>query len=64
MDAVNRVHLFLFDQMALQSSIGVVREVLDSGHNIQMDQPQVVIDAILEVLRAAIAPQPRTGKQK
>jgi pimeloyl-ACP methyl ester carboxylesterase len=57
MDAVNRVHLHLFDQMALQSSIGVVRVIPDSEHNIQMTQPQAVIDAILEVLRAAIAPQ-------
>lgn len=53
MDAVNRVHLFLFDQMALQSSRGVVRVVPDSGHEIQMDQPHVVIDAILEVLQDA-----------
>lgn len=51
MDAVNRVHLFLFDQMALQSSRGVVRVVPDSDHAIQMSQPQAVIDAILEVLK-------------
>ena len=53
MDAVNRVHLFLFDQMALQSSRGVVRVVPDSDHAIQMSQPQAVIDAILEVLKEA-----------
>ena len=53
MDAVNRVHLFLFDQMALQSSRGVVRTVPDSDHEIQMSQPQAVIDAILEVLKDA-----------
>jgi pimeloyl-ACP methyl ester carboxylesterase len=53
MDAVNRVHLFLFDQMALQSSRGVVRVVPDSDHAIQLSQPQAVIDAILEVLDGA-----------
>lgn len=57
MDAVNRVHLFLFDQMALQSSIGVVRAVPDSEHNVQMTQPQAVSDAVLEVLQAAITTQ-------
>lgn len=57
MDAVNRVHLFLFDQMALQSSRGVVRVVPDSDHAIQMSQPQAVIDAILEVLKDS-APNP------
>ena len=57
MDAVNRVHLFLFDQMALQSSRGVVRVVPDSDHAIQMSQPQAVIDAILEVLKES-APDP------
>ena len=54
MDAVNRVHLFLFDQMAPQSSRGVVRVVADSEHNIQMTQPEAVDAAILEVLQAAI----------
>jgi pimeloyl-ACP methyl ester carboxylesterase len=53
MDAVNRVHLFLFDRMALQSSRGVVRVVPDSDHEIQMSQPQAVIDATLEVLKEA-----------
>lgn len=57
MDAVNRVHLFLFDRMALQSSRGVVRVVPDSEHNIQMTQPQAVIDAVLDVLQAARAAQ-------
>ncbi len=57
MDAVNRVHLFLFDQMALQSSRGIVRVVPDSEHNIQMTQPQAVIDAVLEVLQAATTTQ-------
>lgn len=57
MDAVNRVHLFLFDQMALQSSRGVVRIVPDSEHNIQMTQPKAVTAAILEVLQAATTPQ-------
>ncbi len=55
MDAVNRVHLFLFDQMALQSKRGLVRQVPDSDHSIQMSQPGAVIDAILEVLAAARA---------
>lgn len=55
MDAVNRVHLFLFDRMALQSSLGIVRVVPESGHEIQMDQPGAVNAAILEVLQAARA---------
>jgi pimeloyl-ACP methyl ester carboxylesterase len=55
MDAVNRVHLFLFDQMALQSKRGVVRMVPDSDHNIQMSQPDAVSNAILEVLGEAAA---------
>jgi pimeloyl-ACP methyl ester carboxylesterase len=52
MDAVNRVHLFLFDRMALQSSRGVVRIVADSQHNIQMTQPEAVSAAILDILHA------------
>lgn len=52
MDAVNRVHLFLFDRMALQSSRGVVKVVPDSEHNIQMTQPEAVNAAILDVLQA------------
>lgn len=57
MDAVNRVHLFLFDRMALQSSRGVVRVVADSEHNIQMTQPDAVNAAILEILQAASTPR-------
>ncbi len=53
MDAANRVHLFLFDRMALQSTRGVVRPVPDSTHDIQMSQPGAVIAAIVEVLQAA-----------
>lgn len=55
MDAVNRVHLFLFDRMALQSNRGVVRIVPDSEHNIQMTQPDAVNAAILDVLQAVQA---------
>jgi len=51
MDAVNRVHLFLFDRMALQSSRGALRMVSDSQHNIQMTQPEAVSAAILDVLQ-------------
>lgn len=58
MEAANRVHLFLFDRMALQSSRGVVRVVPDSGHNIQMDRPDAVIAAIQEVLQAASPAKP------
>ena len=57
MDAVNRVHLFLFDRMALQSSRGIVRVVPDSEHNIQMTQPEAVNAAILDVLQAATTSQ-------
>jgi pimeloyl-ACP methyl ester carboxylesterase len=40
----------LHDELAALSSRGVNRTVADSGHFIQWDQPQVVVDSILEVL--------------
>lgn len=52
-DAINRVWVSLFDQLAALSKRGVVRPVPDSTHNIQMTQPDAVIDAILEVLKEA-----------
>jgi pimeloyl-ACP methyl ester carboxylesterase len=52
-DAINRVWVSLFDQLAALSKRGVVRPVPNSDHNIQMTQPDAVNTAILEVLREA-----------
>jgi len=52
-DAINRVWVSLFDQLAALSKRGVVRSVPDSTHNIQMTQPDAVNAAILEVLKEA-----------
>ena len=52
-DAANRIHVFLFDQMAALSSRGVVRPVPNSTHEIQLTQPDAVNNAILEVLGEA-----------
>lgn len=49
-DAMTRLKEELHDQIASLSTRGVNRTVVDSGHYIQFNQPQVVTDAILEVL--------------
>lgn len=41
------------DELAALSLGGVNRRVADSGHYIQYDQPQAVIDAVIEVVEAA-----------
>ncbi len=56
-DAVNRIHMSFADQLAALSKRGVVQVVPDSTHSIQTTQPRVVIDAILEVLKAARIPK-------
>lgn len=55
-EAKTRVWEELHDQIAALSTRGVNRTVTDTGHYIQFDQPQVVIDAIFEVLDAARVP--------
>jgi len=55
-DVKTRIWEELHDQIAALSTRGVNRTVVDSGHYIQLDQPQIVIDAILEVLDMARAP--------
>jgi pimeloyl-ACP methyl ester carboxylesterase len=45
----------MHDQIAAHSKRGVNRIVPDSGHAIQFDQPEAVIDSILEVVRASAA---------
>jgi pimeloyl-ACP methyl ester carboxylesterase len=52
-DAGTKLRENLHDSIAALSTRGVRRTVPDSGHYIQFYQPQVVIDAILEALRAA-----------
>jgi hypothetical protein len=51
-DEKNQLWIRLDNETAAMSSRGTVRTVQNSGHNIQLDQPQVVTDAILEVVRA------------
>ena len=52
-DAKNRLWIDLHDQIAAMSTRGKRLTVLNAGHYIQMDQPQVVIDSVLEVLQAS-----------
>jgi hypothetical protein len=41
-----------YDAMAAKSSIGIVRPIANTGHNIQLDQPAAVVKAIEEVVAA------------
>jgi hypothetical protein len=50
-DAKNKLWIDLHNQIASMSTRGKRVTVENSGHNIQMDQPQVIVDSILEVLR-------------
>lgn len=52
-DAVNRLTVALFDELAALSSRGVNRVVPDTGHDIPMEQPAAVNGAILEVMEEA-----------
>ena len=54
-DAQNRVRAELHADIAGMSTRGVVRTVFDSGHYFQLDQPQDVAAAILEVVDAVRA---------
>lgn len=49
-DAVNRLTSALLDEIAALSSIGVNRVVPDTGHDIPMERPGAVTNAILEVM--------------
>lgn len=44
------------EEFAAESTRGRVIKVEDTGHDIHVDQPQVVIDAILDVLAPAVEP--------
>lgn len=49
-DALNKMWASLHDEIAAESTRGVNRTVPGSGHFIQWDRPDVVVDSILEVL--------------
>jgi len=53
--AVYKLWVVMHDEMAGLSTRGVNRIVEGSGHHIQSDKPQVVIDAVSEVVDAARA---------
>ncbi len=63
-DALNKMWESLHDAMAAESTRGANRTVPGSGHFIQWDRPQVVVDSILEVLTEARrqAPAASTGE--
>lgn len=50
---MNALWMKLHDNLAARSSAGVNRLVADAGHYIQNDEPQIVIDAITEVVARA-----------
>lgn len=50
-EAKNKLWIDLHDQIAAMSTRGRRLTVGNTGHYIQLEQPQVVIDSILEVLR-------------
>jgi len=52
-NAKNKLWIDLHDQIASMSTRGKRRTVDNAGHYIQLDQPEVVIDSILEVVRTA-----------
>ncbi|WP_372785818.1 alpha/beta fold hydrolase [Phenylobacterium sp.] len=53
LEAVHKVWVTMHDEMAGLSSRGVNRIVEGSGHYIHQERPQVVVDAVFEVLDAA-----------
>lgn len=57
-DALNKLWSSLHDEIAAESARGVNRTVPGSGHFIEWDRPDVVVDSILEVLAEARAPTP------
>jgi pimeloyl-ACP methyl ester carboxylesterase len=62
-DRRNQVWVDMHDQIAALSKRGVNRIVPDSSHAIQFDQPQAVIDSILEVVRTSAAGGDRPERQ-
>jgi pimeloyl-ACP methyl ester carboxylesterase len=52
-DAKNKLWIDLHEQIAAMSTRGKRVTVDNTGHYIQLDQPQAVVDSILAVLRAA-----------
>jgi len=54
-DMQNRLRTELHSEIASMSTRGALRTVKDSGHYFQLDQPQEVSAAILEVVRAVSA---------
>lgn len=50
-DAKNKLWIDLHDQIAAMSTRGRRLTVDNAGHYIQLDQPQLVIDSILEIVR-------------
>lgn len=52
-DAKNKLWIDLHDQIAAMSTSEKRLTVNNAGHYIQLDQPQVVIDSILEVVRTS-----------
>jgi pimeloyl-ACP methyl ester carboxylesterase len=62
-DAQNRIRTEMHTEIAAMSTRGTLRTVRNSGHFFQLDQPQEVSAAILEVLHEASGEQaPRTGR--
>jgi len=60
-DAHNQLGAALNGDTAKMSTRGVIREVENTSHYIQLDQPQEVINAILEVVHAARANAPNSA---
>ena len=58
-DAQNALRTELHQDIARMSTRGTLRTVRDSSHHFQLDQPQEVTAAIVEVLESARAPRRR-----
>lgn len=52
-DALNRVWVLLYDQLAALSTRGINRVVPNTDHFIPLNQPEAIITAIFEVLDGA-----------
>jgi pimeloyl-ACP methyl ester carboxylesterase len=51
-------------RMAKMSSLGRIKILDDAGHNVHVDRPDVVVRAVLNVVRAARYLAHRSGKRK